>query len=307
MSFDILQEKIIAKKNPTVVGLDPRPDLIPEHIMTPHTAKDGETLTAAADAYYAFNCALIDALYDIVPAVKPQSAYYELLGPAGVTVLKKTTDYARSKGLYVIGDVKRGDIGSTAEAYSEAYLGSVKIGSTMLAPFDFDCVTVNGYLGSDGISPFIETCKRTDKAIFVLVKTSNPSGAQLQDLMTGERSVYTVMGDLIADLASDTLGKYGYSRVGAVVGATYPDELTFLRARFKNTFFLVPGYGAQGGSASDVAGAFNARGRGAVINSSRAIIGAWKKPGYDARNFAEAAREEALRMREELRAVIPIS
>ncbi len=303
MSFDILQEKILKLQNPTVVGLDPRPEFIPEHIMQRHLRQKGETLDAAADAFFEFNKGLIDALCDIVPAVKPQSAFYELLGPAGVSALKKTSDYARSKGLFVIGDVKRGDIGSTAEAYSEAYLGSVRIGNTAPEPFGFDAVTVNAYLGSDGVLPFLETSRRADKAIFVLVKTSNPSGAEFQDLAIGEQKLYTVMGDLMAELAADTVGQYGYSRVGAVVGATYPEELKFLRDRLKTTFFLVPGYGAQGGGAQDVAGAFDKSGRGAVINSSRAIICAWKKTGRGGQDYQEAARNAALDMRSDLRSV----
>jgi orotidine-5'-phosphate decarboxylase len=301
MSFDILQEKILALKNPTVVGLDPLPDYVPGHIMKKHIDEKGETLAAAADAFIDFNRTLIDALSDIVPAVKPQSAYYELLGYEGVRALKETADYAKSRGMYVIGDVKRGDIGSTAEAYSAAYLGTVAIGGQALAPFDFDAVTVNGYLGSDGIIPFLESCKKHDKAIFVLVKTSNPSSAELQDQLIGDRKLYTAVGDLIAGLSGDTAGTYGYTRAGAVVGATYPEELAYLRNRLKATFFLVPGYGAQGGSAADVAQAFDDRGCGAVINSSRAIICAWKKTGNSGRDFAEAARAEALKMRDALR------
>lgn len=304
MSFDTLQAKILEKQNPTVVGLDPLPDYVPGHIMDRHIGEKGETLAAAADAFYEFNCGLIDALQDIIPAVKPQSAYYELLGSAGVEAFKKTADYAKSKGLYVIADVKRGDIGSTAEAYSAAYLGSVIIGKTALMPFDFDAITVNSYLGSDGLKPFLETIITRDKAIFVLVKTSNPSSAELQDRDIGGRPLYTVVGDLITGLSKETIGTYGYSRIGAVVGATYPAELKLLRQRLKNTFFLVPGYGAQGGGAGDVVGAFDERGCGAVVNSSRAIICAWKKTGGDGRDYAAAARREALTMRDDLRSVI---
>ncbi|NLT15795.1 MAG: orotidine-5'-phosphate decarboxylase [Clostridiales bacterium] len=304
MSFDILQAKILDKQNPTVVGLDPLPDYVPRHIMDRHIADKGETLKAAADAFYEFNCGLIDALDDIIPAVKPQSAYYELLGAAGVQSFKKTADYAKAKGLYVIADVKRGDIGSTAEAYSAAYLGGVKIGGTELFPFDFDAITVNGYLGSDGITPFLETSIKRDKAIFVLVKTSNPSSAELQDQEIGGRTLYTVVGDLLAELSKDTVGAFGYSRIGAVVGATYPDELKRLRQRLRHTFFLVPGYGVQGGGASDAAHAFDDRGCGAVVNSSRAIICAWKKTGNSGRDYAEAARSEAIKMRDDLRGVI---
>jgi orotidine-5'-phosphate decarboxylase len=306
MSFDILQEKIIELRNPTVAGLDPLPDYVPKHIMDKHIAEKGETLQAAADAYFEFNCGLIDALCDIVPAVKPQSAYYELLGFAGVEALKKTADYAKAKGLYVIADIKRNDIGSTADAYASAYLGSIKVGKSELLPFDFDAVTINAYLGSDGIRPFIETCNRRDKAAFALVKTSNPSSAELQDLMVGDRTLYTAVGDLMAEISADTVGRYGFSCIGAVVGATYPEELRFLRARLKNTFFLVPGYGAQGGGAQDVVHAFHNGGRGAIINSSRAIICAWKKTGNNGLDFAEAARNEALNMRGELRKAVDV-
>lgn len=306
MSFDVLQEKIIALKNPVVVGLDPLPDYVPKHIMGARAAEKGETLAAAADAFFEFNRGLIDALCDIVPAVKLQSACYEMLGPAGVETFAKTASYAKSKGLFVIADVKRGDIGSTAEAYGAAYLGGVTIGTSTLYPFDVDAITVNGYLGSDGIIPFIDACRRRNKSIFVLVKTSNPSSAELQDQDLGGRKLYTVVGDLIADLSKDTLGKYGFSCAGAVAGATYPEELRLLRRRLRNTFFLVPGYGAQGAGAAETAGAFDENGCGAVINSSRAIICAWKKTGRDGADYAEAARAEALKMRAELRAVIDI-
>ena len=304
MSFDNLQDKILALANPTVAGLDPLPDYVPDHIMEAHIAEKGETLEATADAYVEFNSGLIDALSDIVPAVKPQSAYYELLGPAGVAAFKKTAEYAGSKGLYVIADVKRNDIGSTAEAYSAAYLGSVRIGGRELFPFSFDAITVNGYLGRDGIEPFLKTCRQTDKSIFVLVKTSNPSSADLQDLFVGDRRLYAAVGDLVAGLSADTAGRYGYTCAGAVVGATYPEELRLLRERLRNTFFLVPGYGAQGGGAGDAAPAFDARGCGAVVNSSRAIMCAWKKTGNGGRDYAEAARAEALRMRDALRDVV---
>ncbi|MDR0838075.1 MAG: orotidine-5'-phosphate decarboxylase, partial [Oscillospiraceae bacterium] len=247
-----------------------------------------------AAAYLEYNRALIDALCDIVPAVKPQAAYYEYLGPRGMYVLQKTCKYAASKGMYVILDAKRGDIGSTAETYARAYLGDD-------AAYDVNSITINGYLGSDGILPFLDCAVIFDKTAFVLVKTSNPSSGELQDLSVGDRTVYEAMGDLLEKLAADTVGEYGYSRLGAVVGATYPEELAALRKRLPHTFFLVPGYGAQGGGAKDVAGAFDKNGRGAVINSSRAIIGAWTKTGGDGRDFAQAARAEALRMRDDLR------
>lgn len=304
MSFDILQRKIDEKGNPTVVGLDPLPDYIPPHIMEKHVAAKGETLEAAADAFFEFNCGIIDAVCDIVPAVKPQSAYYELLGPAGVAALKKTCDYARSRGMYVIVDIKRGDIGSTASAYSDAYLGAVKVGNSELRAFDVDCVTVNAYLGSDSIKPFLENAVEYDRAMFSLVRTSNPSAAELQDLESGGEKLYTIVGDFMEKLGEGTEGGLGYTRIGAVVGATWPEELTELRKRLKKTFFLVPGYGAQGGGAADVAGAFDDNGHGAIINSSRGIICAWKKTGNGGTDYAEASRAEAVKMRDALSAVI---
>jgi len=301
MSFDRLQEKIDNLKNPSVVGLDPALEHIPLNIMQKHLEQQGETLEAAAAAVVEFNLGLIDALCDIVPAVKPQSAYYEMLGPPGVLALKKTSEYAQSKGMYVIFDGKRNDIGSTAEAYSAAYLGTVKIGDAELHPFYADAITVNAYLGSDGIIPFIETATKHDKAIFALVRTSNPSAGELQDKTIGDERLYSLVGDLVEKISMHTVGKFGYTRLGAVVGATYPEEAEFLRKRLKHTFFLVPGYGAQGGSAVEAARAFDADGRGAIVNSSRGIIAAWKKTGGD---YKEAARTEALRMRDELRRAI---
>jgi len=308
MSFARLQEKIDELKNPAVVGLDSDLAHIPEHILEKHIAETGETLESAALAVFEFNVSLIDALCDIVPAVKPQSAFYEMLGPHGVMALSMTCDYARSKGMYVIVDGKRNDIGSTATAYSSAYLGAVKVGDAELMPFNADALTVNAYLGSDGIKPFIETAVKYDKAVFALVKTSNPSAGELQDKYIGEERLYTVVGDLMEEISHDTIDKCGYSRVGAVIGATYPQELDFLRKRLKSTFFLVPGYGAQGGSADQAAFAFDENGRGAIVNSSRGIIAAWKKRGNDAasatQSWTEAAREEAIIMRDELRRAI---
>ncbi|MDR1588670.1 MAG: orotidine-5'-phosphate decarboxylase [Oscillospiraceae bacterium] len=304
MSFDRLQDKIDALGNPSVCGLDPLPEHIPPGVMQSHIAEKGETPEAAADAYFEFNRGLIDALYDIVPAVKPQSAFYELLGPRGAEALKRTAEYARSRGMYVILDAKRGDIGSTAQAYSEAYLGAVRIGASEYAPYNFDAITVNAYLGSDGVVPFLETANRNDKAVFVLAKTSNPSSGELQDIdIGGGRRVYTAVGDMAAALSSDSVGRRGFGRAGIVAGATYPAELRILRERLPHTFFLVPGYGAQGGGAGDVAGAF-LRGGGAIVNSSRAIICAWKKTGAGGADYAEAARREALCMRGELRAAV---
>ena len=301
MSFDRLQEKIDKMKNPAVVGLDPALENIPPKILEKHIAEKGETLEAAAAAIYEFNVGLIDALYDIVPAVKPQSAYYEALGPDGVQTLKKTCDYAKSRGMYIICDVKRNDIGTTATAYSAAYLGAVTVGGAELRPFDADAITINAYLGSDGIKPFMDAAVKYDKAVFALVKTSNPSAGEFQDMYIDERRLYTAVADLLEEISCDTIGKYGYTRVGAVIGATYPEEAEFLRERLKHTFFLVPGYGAQGGSAEEAVCAFDKEGRGAIVNSSRAIIAAWKKTNAD---YKESARSEALRMRDELRQAI---
>ena len=249
---------------------------------------------------------LIDALCDVVPAVKPQSAFYERFGFEGVEVLKRTVDYAKSKGLYVIMDAKRGDIGSTAEGYSEAYLGSVTIGETEVEPFGCDCLTINAYLGSDGINPFIKDCVARDRAVFALVKTSNPSSGELQNIVAGDRKVYNVVGDLLERLSKDTVDKYGYTCVGAVTGATYPMDIRDLRRRLEKTFFLVPGYGAQGGKAEDVQYAFDEYGHGAIVNSSRGIICAWQKTGKEGKDFGEAARDAAIAMREDLKKYITV-
>jgi orotidine-5'-phosphate decarboxylase len=302
MSFDRLQDAIDRLQNPTVCGLDPTPEYIPPRVMRRRVDELGPVPEAVAEAYFDFNSALIDALRDIVPAVKPQSAFYEMLGPCGARALARTADYARRSGMYVILDAKRGDIGSTALAYSEGYLGSVVIEGREYEPYGFDAMTINAYLGSDGVRPFLETAKRRDKALFALVKTSNPSSGELQDIdVGGGRKLYHAVGDMLEELAADTVGERGFSRAGMVAGATYPAELAVLRARYANTFFLVPGYGAQGGGARDAAAAFLPGGRGAVVNSSRAVICAWKKTGNGGDDFAEAARDEALRMRADLR------
>ena len=306
MSCDRLQEKIRQLKNPTVVGLDARLEYVPPQIVAQCMEQYGETLEGAAQAIYRYNCALMDALQGIVPAVKPQSAYYELLGWQGMRALADTIAYAHEKGYYVIADIKRGDIGSTAQAYSEAWLGRSKVGGTMLSAFDADCVTVNGYMGSDAIVPFLKVAREEDKAVFVLVKTSNPSAGELQDMVAGDRVVYTVVGDLVNRLGVGTEGERGYQAVGAVVGATYPAELKELRRRLDRTFFLVPGYGAQGGTAQDVAGAFDRFGWGAVVNSSRGILCAWQKAENGAGNFQDAARVAAETMRDDIKKYVTI-
>ena len=301
MSFDRLQEAIIAKKNPTVAGLDPKPEYVPAHIRKECYDKYGETLEGAAEAIYRFNCGLMDALKDIVPAVKPQSAYYERLGWRGMEVLERTIRYAKEQGLYVIADIKRGDIGSTAEAYSDGWLGKTKVGEQMLSVFDADCVTLNGYMGADSVNPFLETCKEMDKSTFILVKTSNPGSGELQNVPAGDGdTVYGLMADLIEKWGAGTEGKYGYTMAGAVAGATHPDELKQIRARMPHTFLLVPGYGAQGGTAEDVQYAFQKDGHGAIVNSSRGIICAWQKTGKDGMDYQEAARNAASAMRDDI-------
>ena len=306
MSFDVLQDKICAMKNPTVAGLDARIEYVPAHIRQAAFEEYGVGLKGAAEAIYQFNVGLIDALCDIVPAVKPQSAYYENLGWQGMEMLERTIRYAKSKGMFVIADIKRGDIGSTATAYAEGWLSGAKIEGQMFKSFDVDCVTLNGYMGSDSIKPFLEAACTEDKCAFVLVKTSNPGSGELQDIVAGDRLVYQVMGDLNESIAKGTEGKYGYTMAGAVTGATYPEDIRSLRERLAHTFFLVPGYGAQGGTAADVKHAFDQYGHGAIVNSSRGIMCAWKKTGGDGHDFAQAARDAAIAMRDDIKQFVNI-
>lgn len=300
MALDRLIKGIKRTGNPTVAGLDPKLDYIPEFIVREAFAAHGETLEGAAAAILTFNKGLIDALWDIVPAVKPQAAYYEMMGWQGVRTLQETIAYAREKGMFVITDGKRNDIGTTMEAYAAAHMGTVRVGGKTLIPFGGDALTVNGYLGSDGIRPLLEVCKERDTGIFVLVKTSNPSSGELQDRLIDGLPVYRRMGAMCEAWGEELPGAYGYSGVGAVVGATYPEQLTELRQELPHTFFLVPGYGAQGGGAKDVAGAFDKDGLGAIVNSSRGILCAWKKEGCAPEDYAGAARREALRMRDDI-------
>ena len=302
MSFDRLIDKIIETQNPTVVGLDPKLDYIPEYIKEKCIAKHGEGFKAAAAALYKFNKGIIDAVCDVVPAVKPQAAYYEMYGYYGVKALYKTIRYAQSKGMYVILDGKRNDIGATMEAYSAAYLGTTDVFGKNEQPFGADSLTVNGYLGTDGIAPAL----KTGGSIFVLVKTSNKSSGELQDRrLCDGKTIYETMGDMCEKWGADSIGKYGYSAVGAVVGATYPAMLTEMREKLPHTFFLVPGYGAQGGGAEGVAGGFDKNGLGAIVNSSRAVMCAYKKEGCDEHDYAAAARREVLRMKEDITSHIP--
>ena len=301
MSFDALQEKIRAKKNPTVAGLDPKPEQIPPHILKASYETYGETLQGAAEAVWTFNQGLIDALCDVVPAVKPQAAYYERLGWRGLEVMERTIAYAREKDLFVIADIKRGDIGSTAEAYADAWLGVTKVGEAFCGGFNADCVTLNGYMGADSVNPFLKVAGERDKSVFILAKTSNPGSGELQNVAAGEGdTVYGLMADLIEKWGAGTEGKHGSTRAGAVAGAPYPEELQKLRARMPHTFLLVPGYGAQGGTAEDVQYAFQENGRGAVVNSSRGIICAWQKTGKNGADYQEAARAAAIAMRDDI-------
>ncbi len=304
MAFTRLIEKIDRLQNPTVAGLDPKLEYIPAHIVHKAVRDHGETLEAAAAALFQFNRGLIDALCGIVPAVKPQCAYYELYGWPGVRALAQTIAYAKEKDMFVITDGKRNDIGSTMEAYAAAYLGKVAIGGIEISPFGGEALTVNGYLGTDGIKPLLEICRKEEKGIFVLVKTSNPSSGELQDQALANGTVYEEMGRLCERWGKASIDRFGYSAVGAVVGATYPEQLTELRQKLPHTFFLVPGYGAQGGGAKDVAGAFDENGRGAVINSSRAIMCAYQKEAWAGEDFAKAAAGEAEAMRDAIRAVL---
>ena len=299
-----LIEKIAQMQNPSVVGLDSLLDYIPQHIKDEKFATYGDTFDAAAQSILEYNKAIIDQICDIVPAVKPQAAYYEMYSWQGMWALCETVKYAQEKGMIVIMDGKRNDIGSTMQAYAKAHLGTSTVNGKELSAFGSDMLTVNGYLGSDGVNPLLPICDEQDKGIFVLVKTSNPSSGELQDQKIGDKSIYETMGAMCEQWGSQTENNYGYSRVGAVVGATYPEQLAEMRQKMPHTFFLVPGYGAQGGGANVVAGAFDKNGLGAIVNSSRAILTAWKKAGTDGKDFAEQARKAALAMKEDIMGVV---
>lgn len=296
-----LIKEIKKKGNPIVVGLDPKLDFIPGYIKEESFAELGKTLEGAAKAIYRFNKEIVDAVSDIVPAVKPQIAMYEQFGIPGLKAYKKTIDYAHEKGLVVIGDIKRGDIGSTSASYAAAHLGKVDIEGESFAPFDEDFATVNPYLGSDGVQPFIDVCRENDKGIFVLVKTSNKSSGEFQDRKIGEETLYELVGQKVNEWGAQAMDGE-YSDVGAVVGATYPEIGRALRKIMPKAFILVPGYGAQGGTGADLKNFFNDDGLGAVVNSSRGIIAAWKKDETikDESYFAGSARRAALEMKADL-------
>ena len=304
-AIDRLIDKIKQTNNPTVMGLDPRFDMLPKCV----TDKYDKTLEGVSKAILEYNKALIDENYDIIPAIKPQIAFYEMFGISGLEAFKETCKYAKEKGMIVIADIKRGDIGSTAQGYSNAFLGKTKIGDLEESIFDVDFVTVNPYMGTDCVKPFIEDCKKYDKGIFILVKTSNPSSGELQDLkLENGKEVYMQVAELVEKWGVDLIGKYGYSNVAAVVGATYPEQLEQIRSKTPHTYFLIPGYGAQGGKAEDIALGFDKNGLGGIVNASRSLMCAYKseiwKKQFTEEEYAKATRAEAIRMKEELQTAI---
>ena len=287
-----LINKIQKTKAPIVAGLDPMLSYVPEHIQKKAFDEFGETLEGAAEAIWQFNKEIVDKTYDLIPAVKPQIAMYEQFGIEGLKAYKKTVDYCKSKDLVVIGDIKRGDIGSTSAAYATGHLGKVQVGSKTYAGFDEDFATVNPYLGSDGVKPFIDVCKQEKKGLFILVKTSNPSSGEFQDQLINGKPLYEMVGEKVAQWGEDHMGD-SYSYIGAVVGATYPEQGEILRKVMPKSFILVPGYGAQGGKGKDLVHFFNEDGLGAIVNSSRGIIAAYKQEAYakfGAENFGDASR-----------------
>ncbi len=300
--IDRLVEKIQKTHAPIVVGLDPMLSYIPEHIMKKAFDGYGETLEGAAEAIWQFNKEIVDHTYDLIPAVKPQIAMYEQFGIPGLMAFKKTVDYCHEKDLVVIGDVKRGDIGSTSAAYATGHIGNIQVGSKTYTPFGEDFVTVNPYLGTDGVKPFVDVCREEKKGLFILVKTSNPSSGEFQDRLIDGRPLYEWVGEKVAEWGADCMGK-DYSSIGAVVGATYPEMGKVLRKIMPKSFILVPGYGAQGGKGADLVHFFNEDGLGAIVNSSRGIIAAYKQEDYTkfgAEHFAEASRAAVEAMIEDI-------
>lgn len=293
-----LISKIRQTNAPIVVGLDPMLSYVPEHIVKKSFAEYGETLEGAADAIWQFNKEIIDATYDLIPAVKPQIAMYEQFGIEGLKVFQKTVDYCHEKDLVVIGDIKRGDIGSTSAAYAAGHLGRVQVGSRTFRTFNEDFVTVNPYLGTDGVKPFVDVCREEKKGLFILVKTSNPSSGEFQDRLIDGKPLYEHVAEKVAAWGDELMGD-GYSYIGAVVGATYPEIGKVLRRVMPKSFILVPGYGAQGGKGKDLVHYFNEDGLGAIVNSSRGIIAAWKQEAYEKfgpENFGDASRQAVLDM-----------
>ena len=310
--INALTEKIKKLEAPIVVGLDPTMKFVPDHIKKQAFDEYGETLKGAAEAIWLFNKGIVDAVYDLVPAVKPQIAMYEQFGVEGMHAFQKTVSYCKEKGLVVIGDIKRGDIGSTSDAYAVGHLGQVQVGDNMCRSFDEDFATVNPYLGSDGVNPFMEVCRKEKKGLFILVKTSNPSSGEFQDRLvlpegctdaSVARPLYEIVGEKVAEWAADHMGET-YSYIGAVVGATYPEMGKILRQIMPKSYILVPGYGAQGGKGKDLKHFFNEDGLGAIINSSRGIIAAYQQEAYakyGAENYADASRAAVLDMKEDIK------
>ncbi len=309
MFIDRLVKAVRNKKSNVVVGLDPRIELIPAIVKHQCYQDYGKTLRGVAEAIVAFNQEIINHIFDIVPAIKPQIAFYEQYGLEGLEAYIKTCQYAREKGLLVIGDIKRGDIGTTSRAYSNAHLGEVKVEGKSFETFAVDAITVNPYLGDDCLREFIADIKERNKGMFILVKTSNPTSGQLQDLRVGDETVYEKVAEMVDSWSKETLGTCGYASVGAVVAATYPQQAKKLRRLMPKTYFLVPGYGAQGGTAEDIVDCFNEDGLGAIINSSRGILFAYQKDekGYGEENYGEAARIEALNMRNAINHALQIN
>lgn len=304
-AIDRLIDKIKETNNPTVIGLDPRYDMLPKCV----TNKYSQDLEGVAKAITEYNKTIIDETCDIIPAIKPQIAFYEMYGIQGMQAFKETCKYAKEKGMIVIADIKRGDIGSTAQGYSNAYLGTTKIGEKEVPIFDIDFVTVNPYMGTDCVKPFIEDCKKYNKGVFILVKTSNPSSGELQDLkLENGEEVYTRIAKLVENWGEDLRGEYNYSSIAAVVGATYPEQLKQIRETAPHTYFLIPGYGAQGGKAEDIALGFDSNGLGGIVNASRSLMCAYKsdlwKKEFEEKDYAKATRAEAIRMRDELQKAI---
>ena len=301
-----LIEKIQKTKAPVCVGLDPMLSYVPEHIQAAAFEQYGETLEGAAEAIWQFNREIVDHTFDLIPSVKPQIAMYEQFGIEGLKVYKRTVDYCKEKGLIVIGDAKRGDIGSPSAAYAVGHIGSVQVGSKTYSGFDTDFLTVNPYLGTDGVKPFVDVCSSHDRGLFVLVKTSNPSSGEFQDRLIDGRPLYELVAEKVVEWGADCMDGT-YSNVGAVVGATYPEMSKILRKLMPHTYFLVPGYGAQGGTAADLAHCFNEDGLGAVVNSSRGIIAAYRQEKYKQfgpEHFAEASRQAVIDMVADINSVL---
>ena len=301
-----LIEKIQKTKAPICVGLDPMLSYVPEHVKAKAFKEHGETLEGAAEAIWQFNKEIVDHTWDLIPSVKPQIAMYEQFGLPGLAVYKKTVDYCQEKGLVVIGDAKRGDIGSTSAAYATAHIGKVQVGENVFQGFGTDFLTVNPYFGTDGVKPFVEACNANDKGIFILVKTSNPSSGEFQDRLIDGRPLYEWVAEKVVEWGSSSMDG-DYSNVGAVVGATYPEMSRILRGLMPHTYFLVPGYGAQGGTAEDLKPCFKEDGLGAIVNSSRGIIAAYRQEKYakfGPEHFGEASRQAVLDMAADISRVL---